>query len=260
MQEKSEEKVEVTKEENDKNKELLSKLAQSACRIYLASFGGALVGLSLAHRHAGPALQKSKAVWGKTAQSQNAWGRAALSQDLPRKWAFSCAIFASIFESTVWMSPTSMITDNPYLQIIGNFTLGGTLAGAVYRGLPVQRNRGPGTIVAPRIGAGLVSGLILGFVPGVLVAGFSMLGDYIDAMDAVDEEDPEEAAVMVANATKKNEEPITLDAKEEKEPAVLATIAKKDHNAPITLEGKATNVDLKPIALEVSARKAVRNQ
>ncbi|KAI2488908.1 hypothetical protein MHU86_25962 [Fragilaria crotonensis] len=181
MREKREEKVQETAEEIAMKNELFVKLAESSLRISLASFGGALVGLSLARRHAPPVLQKS----------QSLSGRAALSHDLPKQWAISCAVFASIFESSLWLSPTSMITTNPYLQTIGNFTMGGTVAGAVWRGLPVQRNRGRGAtaIVAPRITAGVVSGLVLGFVPGVLVAGISMLQDYLEVLDAVDEED-----------------------------------------------------------------------
>ena len=181
MEKKREEKVEPTKEEIAKKNELFVKIAESSLRISLASFGGAVVGLSLARRQAAPVLQKSQLLW----------GRAALSQDLPRQWAISCAVFASIFESSLWLSPTSMMTDNPYLQTIGNFTLGGTMTGAVWRGLPVQRNRGRGAtaVVAPRITAGVVSGLVLGFVPGLLVAGISLLQDSLNMLDAVDEED-----------------------------------------------------------------------
>ena len=120
------------------------------------------------------------------------------------------------------------------------------MAGALYRGLPVQRNRGPGTIAAPRIGAGIVSGLILGFVPGVLVAGLSMLADYIDVAYAVDEEHPEEPEKVEA---KKNEEPIALEAN-----------AKKDNKEPGALEAKPKKDKKESIAPEASARTIVRNQ
>ena len=261
--------VVLTKEEKEKNNELFVKMAESAFRISLASFGGALVGFSLARRHASPVLKRSPVLW----------GRAALSNDLPKQWANSCATFAFIFESSLWLSPASMLTDNPYLQTIGNFTLGGALAGTIYRGLPVQRNRGPGTIAAPRMSAGIVSGLILGFVPGVLVAGISMLGHYIDVAEAVDEERPEEreAEEPETMEAKKNEKPIAREVKanmDDKEPTALDSIAKtkkniltwfwtsatKDNEGPVTLEAQATKDEAEPIAPESSARTIVRNQ
>ena len=171
----------ATPEEIAQKNALFVKVAESSFRIALASFGGALVGISLARRNPVPLLQNQSI-------AKHSWVRTSPALEVPTRWAWSCAFFALIFEGTQWLSPTSKITENRYLQTVGDFTLGGAVAGLILRGMPVHRNRGSGAVAAPRLVGGFLSGLALGFIPGVIVAGISLLDDTLQDSESVHED------------------------------------------------------------------------
>jgi hypothetical protein len=177
---------EAQDDEDPKNNDVYTQTMESFLRVALAGFGGALVGLSLSRRGGVTPLVQQQSQ--RIAQR----GRPYTNQDLPAQWAVSCLTFASIFESTRLLSPTSLVTDNPYMQTIGDYSLGGAMAGSILRGLPVQGTKGKAPMMAPRLGAGLFAGLVLGLVPGVMVAGISMLEQHLEALEAAEQAQPSE--------------------------------------------------------------------
>ena len=162
---------------------------ESALRITLAGFGGVLVGLSLSQRRGVSAPTVVQPMIQRGSQRS----RNITNRDLPSQWAVSCLTFATIFECSRLMSPISHFTDNRYLQTIGDYAVGGLVAGSILRGLPVRGNKVPGAVATPRFGAGLFSGLVLGIIPGLIVAGISVLEEFVDSLEVVDPTTPTEA-------------------------------------------------------------------
>jgi hypothetical protein len=166
---------------------------ESALRITLAGFGGVLVGLSLSQRRGTVGVAHNTTVLVKPMiQRASQRSRSITNRDLPTQWAVSCLTFATIFECSRLMSPISHFTDSRYLQTIGDYAVGGLVAGSILRGLPVRGNSGPGAVATPRFGAGLFSGLILGIIPGVIVTGISLLEEFVESLDVADREDSTE--------------------------------------------------------------------
>jgi len=86
-------------------------------------------------------------------------------------WAIACISFAGIIESSRLLSPFSYLgLKQPYLTTIGDHTLGGAIAGAVFRGMQIQSGKSKSPILAPRIMAGLIPGVTLGLLAGCLQA------------------------------------------------------------------------------------------
>ena len=129
------------------------RLMESVMRISIAGFGGALVGMSLSRR---PQLQSS-------ASSRRRRPYRA-DPNLPMTWAMACSAFCTLIEISRWTSPTSLITPSPAIQTVGDYTLGGAVAGAAFRGMQVAQRS---TAVRPSILSGLVPGMVLGFLAGV---------------------------------------------------------------------------------------------
>lgn len=166
---------------------------ESALRITLAGFGGVLVGLSLSQRRGADALAHSTTgVMQPMIQRGSQRSRSITNRDLPTQWAVSCLTFATIFECSRLMSPISHFTHNRHFQTIGDYAVGGLVAGSILRGLPVRGNTAQGAVATPRFGAGLWSGLVLGIIPGVIVTGISLLEEYVDSLDVADLEEPTE--------------------------------------------------------------------
>ena len=170
---------------------------ESALRITLAGFGGVLVGLSLSQRRGGSAPTMVQPMIQRGSQRS----RNITNRDLPSQWAVSCLTFATIFECSRLMSPISHFTENRYVQTIGDYAVGGLVAGSILRGLPVRGNNVPGVVATPRFGAGLLSGLVLGIIPGVIVTGISVLEEFVDSMEVVDPEEPTETEAKEAIAS-----------------------------------------------------------
>jgi hypothetical protein len=186
--------------------DIYTQTMESFLRIALAGFGGAVVGLSLSKR-GGITSATKQAVVARRGRYHH-----ATSGDLPAQWAMACVTFASIFEGTRALSPTTLVLkamdgsvdDNmfqqqhspytKYLCTVGDYAVGGTMAGTILRGLPVAGAR-PG-IAAPRLGAGLFAGLFLGVVPGVMVATITVLEDYLKEAEEQAKTEEEEAASL----------------------------------------------------------------
>mmetsp|Transcript_10025 Transcript_10025/g.14073 ORF Transcript_10025/g.14073 Transcript_10025/m.14073 type:complete len:240 (+) Transcript_10025:64-783(+) len=164
----------------------------SVARLTMAGFGGALVGMSLARRGLGNVPAASLA-------------RKRLGSELPNAWALACMAFVGLIEISRAASPTSLLLDiagvsqasslssdhNAHsvsgddglsatsiqaIRTIGDYTLGGAIAGAAFRGLPSGKRTpsvgGFGSTTAPlRFSSRLGPGLALGFVAGVLQFG-----------------------------------------------------------------------------------------
>jgi hypothetical protein len=139
-------------------------------RVSLAGFGGSLVGLSLARQRReqqhlrGPAAKKIRAP----------------DTNLSAAWAFTCMAFVGIIEvCTQYASLTEHLgISSPALQTIGDYTLGGAIAGATFRGMhirPYQRGRSSAAsrapTLTPRIVSGLIPGVVLGCLAGIFVYG-----------------------------------------------------------------------------------------
>lgn len=195
---------ELLDEPPKKNNDVYNQAMESFLRITVAGFGGALVGISLARTRSASALTRTIGQRGKPFQ-QN---------DLPAQWAVAFLTFSSVFEATRIMSPTSILlqlTNNSvdfdalhasrHYITIGDYTLGGCMAGAVLRGMPVSAASVSRRSIAapPRLGAGLLSGLALGFIPGVALAGIQMLEEKVEAYEEATRQQEEDEAVDEAS-------------------------------------------------------------
>jgi hypothetical protein len=148
---------------------------ESVMRVSLASFGGALVGLSRSRRsHMGRNLSRPL-VQHRVSPYE--------SSNLVFQWSVVCAVFSSLLEISRTMSPISYWTDHPHVQTIGNFSLGGLVAGSVLRGLPVRGGRSGDIIVTPRVGSGIIPGLLLGIAAGTAQIGTQLLEDYLHELE-----------------------------------------------------------------------------
>lgn len=147
----------------------------SVLRMTTAGFGGALVGLALGRNTA-------------TARSVVQRGKPYRDASLPASWAVACITFTAIVETTHLMAPTRRVLwpeVNPYFGKAIDMTMGGGLAGAMFRGAQIRSANSTNPIVAPRIMAGLGPGLLLGLVAGVLQAGLEYA---VDEVERVEEE------------------------------------------------------------------------
>lgn len=167
------------------NNDVYNQAVESFLRVSLAGFGGALVGLSLARARKATPLTRTVGQRGKPFHKS--------VQDLPAQWAVAFLTFSSVFEATRILSPTSIVLDmttddstvSRHWKTIGDYTMGGCMAGAVLRGMPVSAAGSTRGIAAPpRLGAGLLSGMVLGFIPGVMIAGIQMLEEKLEAYEA----------------------------------------------------------------------------
>lgn len=161
----------INEKRNASKEDVFLRTMSISSRVALAGFGGALVGLSLARRQGGRRGMVRGISYGRK------------QYNLSRRWALSCAGFATVFEASRLLSPTSFFVQNVHLRTVGDYTLAGATAGAAFRGIPIQSfqnrnntNMGPPKL-GPRLSAGIFAGLILGFIPGVLVAGITFLED-----------------------------------------------------------------------------------
>jgi hypothetical protein len=148
---------------------------QSFLRMTTAGFGGALVGLALGRNTA-------------TARSVVQRGKPYRDAALPTSWAVACITFTGIVETTHLMAPTRRVLwaeVNPYVAKAIDMTMGGALAGAMFRGAQIRSANSPAPMVTPRIMAGLGPGLLLGLVAGVLQAGLEYV---VDEVERVEEE------------------------------------------------------------------------
>jgi hypothetical protein len=102
-------------------------------------------------------------------------------------------MFSGFFEVSRALSPAEFLLGNKYLQIICDYSIAGAFAGTILRGLPVlgsQRSNSP--VLPPRLGAGFVAGLVLGMIPGLLIAGTTMLEDQLQNVQAEKSQSPAE--------------------------------------------------------------------
>jgi hypothetical protein len=118
--------------------------------------------------------------------------------------------FASIVETARAVSPCSMMipsdSTNKYLQMIGDYSIGGAVAGAAFRGMKVQSStsKRASVTLTPRVMSGFGPGLALGLLAGMLVAGSDYLLDGLEKQRLKEEdqqrlqEEEEEAEVIQA--------------------------------------------------------------
>ena len=162
----------------------------SLMRITMAGFGGAIAGLSIS-RGRGKALMNSASA-----------RKLYVDPDLPSTWAVACMMFVGVMEcSYTWIKPTSrlqnevskILTDDkkdtisvlnsPFTAIVGDYTIGGLIAGAIFKGsnvrtdlVKVKSKLHPPTThtikpLKPGFVAGILPGAVLGFLAGCLQAG-----------------------------------------------------------------------------------------
>lgn len=130
---------------------------ESFMRITLAGFGGAISGIAISR--------------GGTHTRINPGHRPYADANLPASWAIACVGFVGIIEASRVLSPFSFLgLEQRYLTTIGDYTLGGAIAGAAFRGMQVQSMKSKAPILAPRILSGLVPGIALGLVAGLAQA------------------------------------------------------------------------------------------
>lgn len=170
---------------------------ESFLRISLAGFGGAMVGLSLAK-------SKSMQTIGTRLPSK-LWN--AYRDELPAQWAMACILFSTAFELTRAASPMRALYENifdddddakkntydrvaannpwrpkpvsdarQWIYTVGDYTVAGAMAGMLLRGMPIAKKK---HVMPPRLGAGLGTGLVLGFLPGILIGSSEWLQSYL---------------------------------------------------------------------------------
>jgi len=192
-----------TLEEGKENesKDVFIQSLESTSRIALAGFGGALVGLALARKQVTPLKPSGRALIAR--------GRRYTNQELSRRWAVSCLAFATIFEATRLIAPCSFFDfSSPYnkqFQVIGDYSIAGAIAGFALRGMPIQTfgKKMMGSNQTPRLGAGMAAGLVLGFIPGVLVAGLTFLEDQLEIDNAQETVQRKQADLLLSTENRK---------------------------------------------------------
>ena len=194
---------------NIQNTERLSKLFESASKITLATFGGALVGHALDQRQrlsqrTGPSTPSLKRTGPPRKSGSGA--RIIPSHIAAKSWALSCMFFATILETSRHSSPTSFLwkllpqgdteqtsllkEDSSWIPrafiTVGDYVIGGSVAGlaGAYSSRPqptsvhpqqsTQKLRLPQSILQsgrrPLILFGVGMGAALGFLAGSIEA------------------------------------------------------------------------------------------
>lgn len=157
--------------------ELWKAMFESLMRVSLAGIGGAISGTAI-DRRGPPAMSMSV-----SAAKRQQHMRGARDLSIPRAWTVSCIGFVAIMEVVQFMSPMSYVQqyfikdDNQYVRAFGDYTIGGSIAGSLFRGMQAQsRAVVNARIVTPRMIAGAGPGFVLGLVAGSLRA----LGLYVE--------------------------------------------------------------------------------
>jgi len=179
---------------------------ESLMNITLAGFGGALAGLSISRRRGTmgiQTIQQSVIHKGATKVVKTPKGAAYIDHDLPVTWAFTCMSFATILECCKKSSPTTLLMNFTFpsttskqiadteINVIGDYTLGGGVAGAVFKGSVIRSAENarmrvtPSMMAAQRAGkslmtsgsvfGGFITGATLGCLAGITVFGLHML-------------------------------------------------------------------------------------
>ena len=146
--------IEEAKESANTSAEFFQKSMESIMIISLAGFGGALAGISMAVRQrrlplTGLKTFQNKQLTKKTPlkDKRELQHRPYVDSHLPNQWALTCMGFASIVEIVRRMSPFELILhESIYFQpswtksltIIGDYTIGGAVAGAMFKGASLQ--------------------------------------------------------------------------------------------------------------------------
>ena len=169
---------------------------ESLLRITMAGFGGAIAGLSISRGR------------GRTLMSTASARRLYVDPDLPSTWAVACMMFVGVMEcSSTWIKPTSRlqieaskylpidekdtisVLHSPFTAVVGDYTIGGLIAGAIFKGSNVTtemikaKNKvlPPATHkikpLKPGFLTGIVPGAVLGFMAGCLQVGIIHLQD-----------------------------------------------------------------------------------
>ena len=146
---------------------------ESFIRMSVAGFGGALIGIVMARK--GNPTAKSVIQRGKPYRDTN----------LPASWAVACITFSGAIETVKLSQPTSRLFTgvNQYLGTMVDMSIGGALAGALFRGAQIRSASSKAPIIAPRIMAGLGPGLLLGILAGVLQSGGNYATDEIQKIE-----------------------------------------------------------------------------
>ena len=211
---------------------------ESVMKISLAGFGGAIAGLSVSRRRgalgaAAAASGAARSMANPAGGGRGVRGRPYVDQELPTVWGMACMAFAGIVEFSRLVSPTSMLiqslrgvvpssdgdvrteeiggrsSDSPSgsewyftesARTVGDYAVGGALAGGIFKGSYVQTNTarriaaarkkigGKSSAMVPPIRVprtGVLSGLVPGAALG-LAAGLAQVG--IKALDDIAEE------------------------------------------------------------------------
>ena len=146
---------------------------ESFVRMALAGFGGALIGIVMARK--GSPTAKSVVQRGKPYRDTN----------LPASWAVACITFSGVIETVKLAQPTSqlLVGVNQYVGTMVDMSIGGAIAGALFRGAQIRSASSKSPIIAPRIMAGLGPGLMLGVLAGVLQSGGNYATDELQKIE-----------------------------------------------------------------------------
>ena len=167
--------------------------------VSIASLGGVIAGMSIARRQ-NTSLQLTKLKLKKHTA-------AYIDHNLPSKWAVACGSFVGVIDLFVrWICPVSVSLDHlndhadenvkesegvtNIIGTIGDFTCGGAVAGAIFRGSAIQsaslKRFGPKVnLTHPRFQgflSGLFPGMMLGLLAGIGSVSFTYLEKYVEEM------------------------------------------------------------------------------
>jgi len=186
----------LTKEQEEErlqSNKFVAHFLEGILRVTLAGFGGAVAGMAI-----------TRQVY-SSAQELRRGGKAQRS-NLPYNWAVACMGFAIVVEGTRLASPVRKIGTfvnaeryvSSYLDpkqiefgyVVGDYTLGGAVAGAAYRGMNVPSStakklkQGARPALSPRILGGLGAGVVLGMFAGLVQASYEYLEKEMEEEEA----------------------------------------------------------------------------
>jgi len=199
---------------------------ESLLRISLAGFGGALAGLSLSRTRRAPTSLPSLTGLTKTRS------KPFIDADLPTTWAVSCVAFAGIVEFCRVVSPSHFLSttfplpeniqvpefvkkNEKALTTLSDYTIGGSIAGAIFQGASVRTKTSAklikaglslgGTTARTGIMAGLIPGASLGCFAGIVMVGLDALEELAVKTLGSEEEEEGETVVVEKQVVRRND-------------------------------------------------------
>lgn len=184
--------------------------------ISIASLGGVVAGVSISRRRNSSLFLTRLKLKKHTA--------AYIDHNLPSKWAISCGGFVGVVDIFVrWICP---VTDslnyvtkngegneemNQVFGTVGDFTFGGAVAGALFKGSAIRSTNKRLASIRPKfqgVLTGMFPGMVLGCVAGICSLSFTFLQKYIQDMihqqELLEEEEAKE--ILPSGSDEKNED------------------------------------------------------